>query len=329
MGPTSLAVPRPVRRLDVRRARLDGRWHARQEAIMGTPVRVELWCDDGLAAEEAMEAVMREMHRIDRAMSPYKETSELSHINREAAQAPVPVSDEMFRLLERAQAFSVLSGGAFDITYAAVGHLFDYRCGTMPSDEALERARAAIGYGQLILDRTHRTVRFAREGMRVDLGGIAKGHAVDNAVALLRQHGIRHAMVAAGGDSHVLGDRCGRPWHIAIRDPRDPDGIVAVLPLQDVSISTSGDYERYFERDGVRHHHLIDPRSGRSPSAVRSVTIIAPDGVTAEGLSKAVFVLGVDAGLRLIETQEGVDAVVVDAQGRLHCSSGLWRPKPV
>jgi thiamine biosynthesis lipoprotein len=120
-----------------------------------------------------------------------------------------------------------------------------------------------------------------------------------------------------------MGDRRGRPWSIAIRDPRSPQRVVAVLPLQDTSISTSGDYERYFERDGVRHHHLIDPKTGVSPSAVRSVTILADDGLTSEGFSKCVFVLGVERGMQLIESQPGIDAVVVDAAGALHFSSGL------
>jgi thiamine biosynthesis lipoprotein len=120
-----------------------------------------------------------------------------------------------------------------------------------------------------------------------------------------------------------MGDRCGRPWSIAIRDPRDAKRVVAVLPLQDTSISTSGDYERFFERDGVRHHHLIDPRTGCSPRSVHSVTVLAADGLTSEALSKCVFVLGVERGLRLIESVPGVDAVVVDAAGALHFSSGL------
>ncbi|HEY6354755.1 MAG TPA: FAD:protein FMN transferase, partial [Burkholderiaceae bacterium] len=132
-----------------------------------------------------------------------------------------------------------------------------------------------------------------------------------------------HAAVAAGGDSHVMGDRRGRPWSIAIRDPRDHKRVVAVLPLQDTAISTSGDYERFFERDGVRHHHLIDPKTGTSPSALHSVTILAADGLTSEALSKCVFVMGLARGMRLVESQPGVDAVVVDATGTLHFSCGL------
>jgi thiamine biosynthesis lipoprotein len=180
-----------------------------------------------------------------------------------------------------------------------------------------------VGWQHLELDPARRTLRFARDGMCIDLGGFAKGHAVDNATAILKSLGIAHAFVSAGGDSRVIGDRRGRPWTIGIRDPRRESGVVAVLPLEDVAISTSGDYERYFEEGGVRHHHLIDPATGTSPRAVRSVTILAPDGLTAEALSKCVFVRGVEQGMRLVESLAGVDAVVVDAEGALHCSSGL------
>jgi FAD:protein FMN transferase len=300
-----------------------GGWFSREEAIMGTAISVQLWAGHRADADRAMSAVMAEMHRIDRAMSPFKPESELSRINRHAAQWPVHVSDEMFGLLERAIAFSRLSGGAFDITYAGAGHLYDYRELVRPSDEALAAARQAIGYRHLVLDAVARTVRFAREGVRIDLGGFAKGHAVDNATAILRRLGVAHAIVSAGGDSRVIGDRRGRPWTIAIRHPRRPGDVVAVLPLEDVAISTSGDYERFFEQDGVRWHHLIDPKTGKSPSSIHSVTILAADGLTAEALSKSVFVMGVKDGLQLVESQPGVDAVVVDAAGVLHCSSGL------
>ena len=303
-----------------------GGWLKREEAIMGTAITVELWGDDRIAGAAAIDAVMAEMHRIDRAMSPHKPDSELSIINRDAATRPVPLSAEMARLLERANEFAALSGGAFDITYAAVGQLYDYRQRIRPSAAALAQARTLVGYRGLILDSAARTVRFERAGMRIDLGGFAKGHAVDNAAQILRRRGIRHAIVSAGGDSRVIGDRRGRPWTIGIRDPRRPGEMSALLPLEDTSISTSGDYERYFEADGERFHHLIDPATGRSPRSVHSVTVLAEDGLTTEALSKCVFVLGVEKGLRLIESQRGVDAVVVDACGALHYSSGLLAP---
>ena len=306
-------------------------WHSRDEAIMGTAIHVELWSEDRAEARDAMAAVIDEMHRIDRAMSPFKPESELSRINRDAASFALPVSEEMFTLVARSIQFSKLSDGAFDITYASVGHLYDYRRGIRPSAETLVTARAAVGYQNLLLDANNRTIRFAREGVRIDLGGFAKGHAVDNAAAILRRRGIRHAIVSAGGDSRVIGDRRGRPWTVGVRDPRRPGEVVALLPLEDVAVSTSGDYERFFEVDGVRCHHVIDPKTGLSPSSVRSVTIVADDGLATEALSKSVFVLGLEKGMRLIESlipRMGVDAVVVDADGVLHYSSGLAAGAP-
>jgi len=310
------------------RSRASDGWLAREQAIMGTAIRVELWAEDAIEAEAAIADVMAEMHRIDRTYSPHKADSELSRINREAAAGPVPVSDETLRLLKQAQTFSLLSDGAFDITYASVGQHYDYRAGLAPDEATLARARANVGYRHLLIDAEAKTVRFALPGMRIDLGGFAKGHAVDNATALLRERGIGHAMVSAGGDSRVIGDRRGRPWTIGIRDPRRVGQVVAVLPLEDVAISTSGDYERYFERQGVRHHHVIDPSTGQSALGVRSVTILADDGLTTEGLSKSVFVLGVERGMALVESLPGVDAVVVDARGALHFSSGLQDSGP-
>lgn len=308
------------------RATENGGWLKHEEAIMGTSISVELWSDDPEAGAAAVSAVMDEMHRIDRAMSPYKPDSELSRINRDAASGSVLIGVEMFQLLARAADFAQRSGGAFDISYAAVGRLFDYRLRTRPTPVALAKAREAVGYRHVLLDPQAQTVRFARPGVCIDLGGFAKGHAVDRAAAILLQRGIKHANVSAGGDSRVMGDRRGRPWTIGIRDPRRPGAVIALLPLEDTSVSTSGDYERYFIEDGVRFHHVIDPSSGQSPSSVHSVTVLGEDGLSTEAFSKCVFVLGVEKGLRLIESQPGLDAVVVDAHGTLHYSRGLLAP---
>ena len=303
-----------------------GAWHSRDAAVMGTAIHVELWAESRAQAEAGIAAVMAEMHRIDAAYSPHKPDSELSRINRDACRHPVPVSEETYTLLARAQAFAELSDGAFDITYAAVGRLYDYRRGVAPDDAALAAARTHVGWRGLLLDPATRSVCFARRGMCIDLGGFAKGHAVDGAVARLKGLGIRHAYVSAGGDSRVLGDRRGRPWSVAVRHPRQADGVAALLPLEDCAVSTSGDYERGFDRDGVRHHHLIDPATGRSPQAVHSVTVIADDGLTAEALGKVLFVRGVAHGMALLAQVPGADALLIDAQGRLHHSPGLQAP---
>ena len=290
---------------------------------MGTSVRVELWHEDATVARAAMGAVMDEMNRIDTTMSPFKPDSELSRINRDAANKPVPISQEMFGLITRSIEFSKLSGGAFDITFSSVGYLYDYRKNVKPTDEQIAEALPGINYRHLRLDPKAQTIRYARPGVRIDLGGIAKGYAVDNCIAILRSRGIRNAIVTAGGDTRLLGDRRGRPWNVGIRDPRRRGEVVALLPLENVAISTSGDYERYFEEDGVRHHHIINPKTGKSATGVRSVTVIGPDGVTTEGLTKSVFVKGPKEGMRLIESLTGVDAIVIDDTGHMLYSPGL------
>ena len=301
-------------------------WHSREAAIMGTHIAVELWHEDAGQAEAAIDAVIVEMHRIDDLMSHYKPASQLSQINREAANGPVKVDAELAGLIARALEFSELSDGAFDITYASVGYLYDYREHRRPSEGQIQAALPAIGWRHVVVDRAASTVRFLMPGVRIDLGGIAKGHAVDNCLRILRARGIQNASVTAGGDTGILGDRRGRPWIVGIRHPDDPNRVIARIPLEDAAISTSGDYEHYFDENGVRYHHIIDPHTGKSPAGVRSVTVIGPNATLTEGLTKSVFVMGPERGLALIETQQDVDAVVVRSDGRVFYSKGLAPP---
>ena len=303
-------------------------WLHEQQDIMGTRITVEVFHADDEVARRGIDAVMAEMRRLDAAMSPFREDSELSRVNRDAAAGPVRISRELFDLLQRARHVSELTGGAFDITFASAGFLYDYRRHVHPDAGTLKQAAARIDYRNLELDPAAHSVRFTRPGVKIDLGGIAKGHAVDRSIALLQAMGIHDALVTAGGDSRVIGRRWGRPWRIGVRDPRRPDALVAVIPLEDVAVSTSGDYERFFEEDGVRYHHIIDPASGDSARELQSVTIIGPDATTTDALSTSVFVLGRSRGLALVDRLSGIDAILVDGQGRLHYSSGLEQLQP-
>ncbi len=293
---------------------------------MGTRIAVELWHEDASEAERAIEAVLGEMRRVDALMSHYKPESQLSQINARAALAPVAVDSELASLIERAGKLSALTGGAFDITYASVGYLYDYRAHQRPTDEQIEAGLGAVNWRHVVVDPKDSTVRFTRSGVRIDLGGIAKGYAVDRAIAILESHGVRHASVTAGGDSRIIGDRFGRPWIIGIRHPDDADQVIARIPMIDAAISTSGDYERYFDEDGERFHHIIDPHTGKSASKLRSVTIIGADATTTDGLSTSVFVMGPERGIELIERLGDVDAVVVKSNGKVLYSSGLAPP---
>jgi thiamine biosynthesis lipoprotein len=301
-------------------------WVRREETVMGTRIYVEAWHDNPVQGELALDAVMDNMRRIDRLMSHYRPDSQLSQINIHGGDGPVVVDPELFDLIQTSIHFSEISEGAFDITYASVGYLYDYARHVRPTEVEIQKALPGVNYRHLVLDPQRHSVAFASPGMRIDLGGIAKGYACDRGVEILRGYGIEHAIVTAGGDSRLLGDRRGRPWMVGIRHPDDKNRVVLSMPLSDVGISTSGDYERYFDDNGVRYHHIIDPKTGHSPSGVRSVTIIGPSATDTEGWSKSVFIKGPVEGLRLIEQYPGMDAVIVDKDGKVWYSKGLTPP---
>lgn len=300
-------------------------WFNAEEKIMGTLITVELWHEDPAVAEKAIAAVMKDMRRVEDLMSPYKGKSELYQLNHLAAKNAVPISAELFSLIEKSIEYSRLSQGAFDISFASVGRLYDFRQGISPGSSQLNDNLEAINYRLITMNIADQSVHFRHPELNVDLGGIAKGHAVDRGIAVLKTFGVTSALVSAGGDSRILGDRRGTPWVIGIRHPRIDDQYVVRIPLQNISVSTSGDYERFFIRDGERVHHIINPATGKSAARVQSATILAVDAVDSDALSTTVFVLGIDKGLALINQLPGVDAIIVDADGRLHYSEDLLR----
>ncbi len=294
------------------------------DGIMGTRIVVELWSEDRVQADAAIDAVLEEMRHIDDSMSTYKPASEVSQVNDHAADGPMKITPELFDLLVTAKEYSKITDGAFDITYASVGYLYDFRKHRRPTEAQISKALPAVNYEHVILDPKEHTVRFTRKGVRIDLGGIAKGYAVDRGIAVLQARGVTRAFVSAGGDSRIIGDRFGKPWMVGIRDPRGPPGsVITRIPLTDAAMSTSGDYERFFEEDGVRFHHIIDPHSGHSASKVRSVSIIGPKAVRTDGLSKTAFVLGPDKAMEIYNRIDDIDAIIVRLDGSVIYSKGL------
>jgi thiamine biosynthesis lipoprotein len=298
-------------------------WYQVTEPIMGTRIHAELWHEDPIRAQALLEQVLDEMRRIEAEYSPYIEESELSRVNREAGRDWVETTPEMIDLLLKSARVSMMTDGAFDITYASIGRYYDYRKGRRPDDDAIREALEAINYEFVEIDASSRRVRFAHPQVYIDLGGIAKGYAVDRCIELLAAAGITQASVAAGGDSRIIGDRNGEPWTVGIQDPRHEDSVAVLLPLVDTAVSTSGDYERFFEEDGVRYHHILDPRTGDSARDSWSVTILGPEATLTDGLSTSVFVLGPEKGLALIDRLPGIDAIIIDAEGQLRYSADL------
>jgi thiamine biosynthesis lipoprotein len=303
-------------------------WYKRADAIMGTRIYVELWDTDAAHGEASIDAVMAEMRRIDELMSHYKPESPLSHINQHAADYPVEVPKELFDLIKLSTHYSEITEGAFDITYASVGYLYDYPEHVHPTEAQIKAALPAVNWRNMKFDDARHSVFFEHKGMRIDLGGIGKGYAVDQGIGILQKRGIQHAVVTAGGDTRIIGDHMGRAWLVAIRHPDDPKKVVTRIPLSDAAMSTSGDYERYFDENGVRYHHIIDPKTGHSASKVRSATIIGPTATQTDGMSKTAFVLGPEKALEIINRLPEYDAVFVAPDGKVLYSNGLRPPAP-
>ncbi len=301
-------------------------WITRNEAIMGTRCAVELWSDDKAKGDAAITSVFDDMKRIDRLMSTWKEDTEISEVNREGGKHPVKISPELFRLLQVSVEYSELTHGAFDITYASVGYLYDFKKGIHPDQKAIDQALPGINWRHMVLDKKKTTVFFTRPGMRIDLGGIAKGYSVDRGIEILQKQGITRAMVNAGGDTRIIGDRFGKPWVVGVRDPDHEGKVFLRLPLTDTAFSTSGDYERYFDEDGKRFHHIIDPKTGDSARKVRSVTVISGTATRTDALTKSVFIMGAEEGIAFINTLPDVDAVAVAPDGKVTYSRGLAPP---
>lgn len=301
-------------------------WFKANHAIMGTAIHVELWHENKETAEKNIQRVFDEMRRIDLLMSPYKKDSEISLINEDATKHPVKISSELFNLIKKSINISKLSNGAFDITFASVGYLYDYRKRQKPTKEEINERLKSINYRNIKLDNIKQTIFFTQATTRIDLGGIAKGHAVDNAIKLLQQHGIKQAMISAGGDTRIIGDKKGRPWYVGIRHPRNKNESAVILPLSKTAISTSGDYERYFIKNNIRHHHIIEPSTGKSTNELRSVSIIGANSTITDALSTTVFILGLNKGMKLVSKLDGIEAIIINNKGKIFYSSGLAKP---
>ena len=323
--PVAAEVPSKVAKAPERKLVYSG-------TAMGTNVQVTFWTDDEAAAAAGADALFKEFKRLDQMMTTWTPDSEVSRINSASGIKAIHVSDETYAVIARAVDVSRRSNGIFDITVGAFKGLWKFdedMDGTLPDQAEVKKRLKVIGWKDIVMDAHKHTIMLRRKGMSITLGGIAKGYAVDKAVAILQKRGFVDFIVQAGGDLYVSGQKGDAPWVVGIRDPRGPrDSSFAVAPLRDHSFSTSGDYERGFVKDGVRYHHILDPRDGQPARKTRSVTVMAKDAFTADAWSKVLFILGADDAMKVIDSLDDFQAVFVDDHDVVHMSKGLKRVEP-
>jgi thiamine biosynthesis lipoprotein len=291
--------------------------------VMGTDLQINVHGSDKAALNAALDAAEAEVRRIEDLMTDWR-PSPLMKLNEAAGSGPQVVDRELAAIVSRALEMGRLTGGAFDPTYAGVGRLWDFKKKPprVPSAEDVARGLESVGYRRVRIDPAASTVDLPK-GMRIGLGGIAKGYAVDRAMETLRERGVEHALVNAGGDLKALGFDGDAPWEVAIKHPRDRERVIAVLRVANTALVTSGDYERFFEYEGKRYHHILDPRTGYPSTGAMSVTVVAPNAEYADALATALCVMGPESGLPLIESLARVEAILVSMDGRVHASTGL------
>ncbi len=299
-------------------------------ALMGTEISILVTRADREPAIAAIGEAFEEMRRIELKVSSWLDDTVITAINRSAGVDAIKVDDEVMGLLVRAKEVHGLTERRFDVTFRAAEGLWDFRKQPVkvPAKAEIDRVMKLVDSDALVLDRAGMTAFLKHPGMSIGLGAIAKGYAVDRAARVLRDRGIRHFVVNAGGDLYSAGrpTRATR-WEVMVKHPRNDQRALAKIPVQNRAVATSGDYERFFEHDGVRYSHILDPTTGYPASDCQSVTLLAETAADADAFATGVFVLGPTRGLALVERLEGVEAFIIDAAGGYHISSGLRQPQ--
>lgn len=296
-------------------------WQNKELKLLGTTVRVQVNHKDEKIRQKAIDDVIAEFSRIESKFSPFKETSEISRINRNGYQEDILISDEMNELINFSLEISTLTDGAFDITFASVGHLYDFRTKTAPNTKQFNSGFSGINYKNIILNKN--SVKLSHPKTQISFGGFAKGYAVKKSIEILKSHGIKNALVTAGGDSMVIGLKNGSKWKTGIKAPRGKLRAVYSFPLTNKAISTSGDYERFFESNGEKVHHIINPDTGKSAQGIQSVTVIGTDPMVTDALSTAMFVIGIERAISLCDRSANIDILIINQSGDIYKSSGF------
>lgn len=287
---------------------------------MGSSFDICVEAMDPKQADTYIDLAVNEIKRIEKIISSWDEASETSAINRNAGIKPVQVSPELFGLIERSLAISKITDGAFDISFASMDRIwkFDGSMTDMPTQEAIDMAKAKIAYQNIILDKNKHTVFLKEKGMKIGFGGLGKGYAADKAKALLLKKGVKAGIINASGDMNTWGTQPdGKAWTVAITNPMNKKNAFGTFNISDRAVVTSGDYEKYVMFDGKRYAHIINPKTGYPTTGIISVSVFAPKAEMADALATAVFVMGKESGLNLIEQIPDTECILVDDRGAL------------
>ncbi|MDD5259468.1 MAG: FAD:protein FMN transferase [bacterium] len=284
--------------------------------MLGTVIEIKIVDTDSQKARQALSAAFDEISRIEKLMSHFNRDSALSHLNKKGYTE----DKELYALISKAVEISKITDGGFDVTVGPLMSLWDFKAQTprVPSTQQISQKLKNIGYKYINFDSNKSRIMI-KKGIDIDLGGIAKGYATDQAVAILQEQGIHTALVNSGGDIRAIGDK---EWRIGLKNPRGNDILVAIT-VKNKAVITSGDYERYFIKDGRRYHHILDPHTGYPADQCQSVTVIAPTATAAVALAKGIFVAGPEKGLGIVTSQSQTETIIIDNQGSLYASPGL------
>ena len=300
--------------------------HKKVLKLMGSRFEITAVSADSILAWNSVNAAIEEITRIEKLISSWDPNSQTREINRDAGIKPVAVDSELFELIRRSKKVSELTGGMFDISFASIDKIWKFEGSTtqLPSKKEITASVSKINYENIILDEKHSTVFLKEEGMRIGFGGIGKGYAANRAKAVMVSMGISNGVVNAGGDLITWGKQeNGQDWSIAIADPKDKNKIFGWLNISDQAVVTSGDYEKFVEFDGKRYGHIINPKTGMPATGTKSVTIICPDAELADALATAVFILGENKGVDLINQLNGIECLLINNRDEIITSKNL------
>ncbi|MNQ21756.1 Thiamine biosynthesis lipoprotein ApbE precursor [compost metagenome] len=300
--------------------------HKRKLSMLGSPFEVTVIANDTVKANEYIDLAVAEVKRIENLISDWIPTTQISEVNRNAGIKPVKVDAEVFDLVARSIKISEITSGAFDISYASMDKIwkFDGSMKVMPTEEAIKKSVAKIGYKNIILDKKEQTIFLKLEGMKLGLGGIGQGFIADKVKELLAAKGCTSGLINVSGDINAWGKQPdGKPWTVGIVNPLNKNKIFATFPLENSSVETSGNYEKFVVFNGIRYSHIIDPGTGYPATGVASVSVFAKQTEIADALATGIFVLGVEVGLDLVNQLKGIECIIVDDKGKIHSSKGI------